>query len=75
VNEIIGYLIASAPGLLAAGGLFVKVARLERDVEQRVSKELFDLHMRTLEKELAEIKALLMPRSRFNDTTDPGGRT
>lgn len=66
-------LAASGPlALIAVGGLFVKVARLERDMDTRVTRELFDVHMKMLEKELAEIKGLLMSRRALREDTDPG---
>lgn len=42
--------------LLVAGGLLVKVNRLEADMKERVTRELFDLHTKGVEEKLAEIK-------------------
>ena len=70
---IITGLVAATPGLLAAGGAWVRLARVEKDVEARVSREVFDVHLRAVEKELAEIKALLISRyGRGHDDTNPG---
>jgi hypothetical protein len=74
-------LSAAAPGLIAAGGLYVRVQRLERDaqqlrndIEKRVSRELFDVHVQQLRADLAEVKGILLGRSRREDNTDPGLR-
>ena len=62
--EWVEIIITVAPGLLAAGALWVRVSRLERDVDARVSRELFDVHVKHVEASLAEIKALLLARHR-----------
>lgn len=65
---LIAAFTAAIPGLLAVGALFVRVQRLEADMDKRVSRELFDVHVRNVERELGEIKALLLARVR-----DSGG--
>jgi hypothetical protein len=55
MSDYIGYLLAAAPGLLAAGGLLVRVNRLERDVAQCVTREILTLHMDAIKSELARI--------------------
>lgn len=42
--------------LLVAGGLLVKVNRLEADMKDRVTRELFDLHTKRVDEKLDEIK-------------------
>lgn len=42
--------------LLAAGGMLVKVNRLEADMKERVTRELFDLHTKRVDEKLDEIK-------------------
>lgn len=72
---VVTALIGAAPGLLAAGGLWAKVTRLEKDVDARVSRELFDVHVKNVEKDLTEIKtmlALALNRRRVHDDTNPG---
>lgn len=56
--ELAIHLVVTVAGMMiVAGGLLVKVNRLEADVKERVSRELFDAHTKTIEKELSEIKA------------------
>jgi hypothetical protein len=66
-------ILASVPGLLVAGGVLVRVSRLEADVKERVTREVFDLHIAGVNEKLAEIKALLTLRPRRGEDTNPGG--
>jgi hypothetical protein len=61
--EWIGFMLAAAPGLIAAGGLFVKVQRLEADVKACVPQAVFEVHLAAMKDTLAEIKMMLSART------------
>lgn len=67
-------IVASVPGVLAAGGLWVRVQRVEKDVEQCVRRELFDIHSRGIEEKLTRIEGMIERlMDRMFENTSPSG--
>ena len=59
VEAIIAGVVNLALLAATAGAIYSRVGRLERDMQLKVSKELYEAHAKNVEKQLDEIKALL----------------
>jgi hypothetical protein len=75
---IIGLVLAALPGVLAAGGLWWRVSRLESDVRECVRRDVhaeqqrgLKTHLRRIERMLETISQHLFPAGAH--TPQPGG--
>lgn len=72
---LLAAIIAAVPGVLGAGGLWVRVQRVEKDVEQCVRRELFDVQIRGVDEKLSRIDhSLNRLLDRVFENTSPGKR-
>lgn len=73
---LINALAAMGPiAILAAGGLWVRVSRLEKDTEEFVRKDIYEAHTKAIEEKLTDIKEMIKTMSdRIFENTSPGVR-
>lgn len=67
--------LAAIPGILAVGGLWVRVNRLERDAESFVRKDIFEAHLKNIEDKLDILRDMIRPiQAAILESTSPGIR-